>query len=337
MNSRTETRWEGRSSSPPLPAGWTPPHGMAGGRASRPDAEALLRAALGGAKARSLIVSFMGDVVSVQPQPVWLGSLIAALAGLGLNERSVRTTCNRLTREGWLRSQRCGRRSYYHFSAFGARQYQRAAARIYAPAKPAWDGFWTIVLAAGLPPPQRERLAEQLGWLGFGRLRGEVLIRAGYGDDHRALLEELGAEAPVFRAQGDALGDSLPRLCRETWAVDELNQAYRSFMERFAPWADAAPTLSPHTAFRLRFCLVHAYRRIVLTDPELPANLLPSGWQGDAARRLAASLYHRWLDASEAWLATVLQPQSGAWPAKAAALGARFRDATWSGRLVALA
>ena len=33
--------------------------------------DALLRATLGGAKARSLIVTFMGDVVSVQPQPVW--------------------------------------------------------------------------------------------------------------------------------------------------------------------------------------------------------------------------------------------------------------------------
>lgn len=301
------------------------------------EVDALLRATLGGAKARSLIVTFMGDVVSVQPQPVWLGSLVAALDCFGLNEQLVRTTCNRLRREGWLRSHRRGRRSYCQFSAFGARQHQRAAARIYAPAKPDWDGFWTIVLAAGLPPPQRQRLAEQLGWLGFGRLRGDVLIRAGYGDDHRALLEELGADAPAFRAEGAALGDSLPRLCRETWAVDELNQAYGRFMERFAPLAEAAPAPSPRTAFQLRFCLVHAYRRIVLTDPELPASLLPDGWLGDAARRLTATLYHRWLEASEVWLATVLQRQGGDWPAHSAVLRNRFRSAVWTGRLVALA
>lgn len=299
--------------------------------------DALLRATLGGAKARSLIVTFMGDVVSVQPQPVWLGSLIAALDGFGLNEQLVRTTCNRLVREGWLRSQRRGRRSYCQFSAFGARQYRRAAARIYAPAKPDWDGCWTIVLAAGLPPQQRKRLTEQLGWLGFGRLRGDVLIRAGYGDDHRALLEELGAAAPAFRAEGAVLGDSLPRLCRETWAVDDLNQAYGSFMERFAPLAEGAIAPSPRTAFQLRFCLVHAYRRIVLTDPELPAGLLPDDWRGDAARRLTATLYHRWLEASEAWLAAVLQRQGGDWPAQSATLRNRFRSAVWTGRLVALA
>lgn len=307
------------------------------GAAARDDIKALFRSTLGGAKARSLIITFMGDVVSVQPQPVWLGSIIAALDGFGLSGQLVRTTCNRLTKEGWLLTRRQGRRSYCHFSAFGARQYRRAAARIYAPAKPAWDGCWTIVLASGLPRRQRERLAEQLGWLGFGRLRGDVLIRAGYSDEHRTLLEELNLDAPVFRAEGAALGDSLPRLCRETWAVDDLSDAYRRFMECFAPLVDAVSEPSPQTALQLRFCLIHAYRRIVLTDPELPARLLPKDWQGDAARQLTAALYHQWLDASEAWLATTLQPQRGDWPAKAAALRARFRDPTWTGRLVALA
>ena len=301
------------------------------------DIEALLRATLGGVKARSLIVTFMGDVVSVQPRSVWLGSIVAAMDCIGLSEQLVRTTCNRLAKEGWLLSRRCGRRSYSQFSPFGARQYRRAAARIYAPAKPQWDGCWTIVLAGGLPSSQRERLTEQLGWLGFGRLRGDVLIRAGYGDDHRGPLAELGVDAPVFRAEGTALGDSLPRLCRETWAVQRLNQAYRGFMERFAPLSLSAVKPAPRTALQLRLCLIHEYRRIVLTDPELPASLLPEDWQGDAARQLTAALYHQWLDASEAWLATILQPQSGDWPANAAALRARFRKATWTARRVALA
>ena len=312
-------------------------YGTTGEGAPSWDIEALLRSALGGVKARSLIVTFMGDVVSVQPQPVWLGSIIAALNCIGLSEPLVRTTCNRLTKEGWLVTRRQGRRSYSQFSPFGARQYRRAAARIYAPAKPEWDSCWTIVLAGGLPSPQRERLAEQLGWLGFGRLRGDVFIRAGYGDDHRGLLADLGVDAPVFRAEGAALGDSLPRLCRETWAVESLNQAYRRFLERFAPLARITVKPSPRTALQLRLCLIHEYRRIVLTDPELPASLLPKDWQGDAARQLTAALYHRWLETSEAWLAAVLQPKSGEWPANAAALGARFRDATWTGQLVALA
>ena len=308
--------------------------------ARRAAMERLLRCALGGAKARSLIITFMGDVVSVQRRPIWLGSLVAALAPLGLSEHLVRTTCNRLAKEGWLRSQRIGRRSYCRFSSFGARQYQRAAGRIYAPAKPAWDGCWTLIPAAGLARQQREKLAEQLGWLGFGRMRGELLIRAGYGEDHRQVLRELRVEAPVFRAQSAELEASgsvrLAQLCREVWAVDQLNDAYGRFLRHFVAVTEG-PAPTPREAFVLRFCLIHAFRRIVLTDPELPAGLLPAGWCGDAARRRTAALYHHWLDASEAWLAEVLQPQGQDWPDRAAVLQARFRHPTWTAGRVALA
>ena len=74
-------------------------------------------------KARSLIVTFFGDVVSVQPSRVWLGSLIGVMGSLGLGEHLVRTTCNRLVKEGWLQSHQQGRRSYFGFSDYGARQY----------------------------------------------------------------------------------------------------------------------------------------------------------------------------------------------------------------------
>lgn len=295
--------------------------------------ERLLRSPLGGAKARSLIITFMGDVVSVQQRPAWLGGLVAALAPFGLSEHLVRTTCNRLIKEGWLRSQRIGRRSYCRFSSFGARQYQRAAGRIYAPAKPAWDGYWTLIPTAGLARQERERLAEQLGWLGFGRMRGDLLIRAGYGEEHRQVLRELRVQAPVFRAQGvELLGSAkgrLPQLCREVWAVDELNEAYRRFLESLAGVTEgAAPT--PRQAFMLRLRLIHEFRRIVLIDPELPASLLPADWRGDAARQRATVLYHHWLDASEAWLAGVLQPQGQDWTDRAAVLRARFRHPTWT-------
>ena len=296
----------------------------------------VVRSALGAAKARSLIITFMGDVVSVQPRRIWLGSLIAAMQPLGLSENLVRTTCNRLVRAGWLQSRRRGRRTYFHFSAFGLRQYQRAAARIYAPSRPQWDGLWTIILAGSLLPGQRDQLAEQLGWLGFNRLRGHVLIHAGFGREHEAVLRELEIDVPVFRAEGATLGDSLLQLCRDAWALDGLNQSYSAFVDRFAPLA-IAPAPSPQEAFQLRFSLIHEYRRIVLTDPELPESLVPEDWCREAARDLAAILYHQWLDGSEAWLGKVLHTELGGWPACANLLRRRFRDATWTPALVALA
>ncbi len=287
-------------------------------------------------KARSLIVTFFGDVVSVQPSRVWLGSLIGAMGSLGLAEHLVRTTCNRLANEGWLQSHRRGRRSYFGFSDYGARQYRRAAPRIYAPRKPDWDGYWTIVLLRGLDARCRSELQRELGWLGFGRAGTDTLVRAGYGEDYRAVLDELAVAVPVFRAASDGLGFPQRELCRRAWPVDALTLGYRRFVEQYEPLHNR-PVPAPVTAFHLRLLLIHAFRRIVLTDPELPSSLLPPDWQGDRARELAASLYHRWLDPSDAWLAERLELVDGTWPTRSPSARSRFRDATWTRRLVALA
>ena len=288
------------------------------------------------AKARSLIVTFFGDVVSVQPSRVWLGSLIGAMDSLGLSEHLVRTTCNRLVREGWLQSHRRGRRSYFGFSEYGARQYRRAAYRIYAAQKPDWDGYWTIVLIRGLGAARRRELDRELGWLGFGRAGKDTLVRAGYGEDYRAVLDELAMEVPVFRAQSDGLGVPEQELCRQAWPVDVLSDGYRQLVDQYGP-LDNQPVPAPVTAFQLRLMLIHDYRRVVLTDPELPSSLLPRGWLGDQARELTASLYHHWLDAADAWLTDRLELEEGAWPVSAPTAQARFRDTTWTRRLVALA
>ena len=288
------------------------------------------------ARARSLLVTFFGDVVSVQSSRVWLGSLIGVMGSLGLREHLVRTACNRLAREGWLQSHRRGRRSYYHFSDYGARQYRRAACRIYAPRKPEWDGYWTVVLTRSLDAPRRAELERQLGWLGFGRAGPDTLVRAGFGEDHRAVTADLAVEVPIFRAQSGSLGKAEFELCRQAWAVDALKEDYARFVGRYAPLADE-PAPEPGTSFQLRLMLVHDYRRIVLTDPELPSELLPGDWLGNRARDLTAELYHRWLPASDAWLADRLELEEGAWPAISPAARGRFRDETWAPRRVALA
>ncbi len=287
-------------------------------------------------RARSLLVTFFGDVVSVQPARVWLGSVIGAMSSLGLGEHLVRTACNRLARDGWLQAHRRGRRSYYRFSDYGARQYRRAARRIYAPRKPDWDGYWTLLLTHGMEATRRAQLERELGWLGFGRAGAGTLVRVGFDEDYRAVLSELGVQAPVFRAESGALGEAETDLCRRAWAVDALNEAFAQFVSRYAPLAEeAAP--APEVAFRLRLMLIHHYRRIVLTDPELPSALLPGNWSGDRARELAATLYQRWLSASDGWLTDRLELEEGAWPAMSPGARARFRDATWTRRLVALA
>ena len=49
----------------------------------------------------------------------------------------------------------------------------------------------------------------------------------------------------------------------------------------------------PDEALTLRLMLVHIFRAIVLRDPDLPKELLPSDWYGGQARSLFAELYLR--------------------------------------------
>ena len=272
----------------------------------------------------------------MQPARAWLGSLIAVTGSLGLSEHLVRTACNRLAKEGWLQSHRRGRRSYYRFSDYGARQYRRAAYRIYAPRKPEWDGYWTILFTRGLDAPRRGQLERQLGWLGFGRAGPDTLVRAGFGEDHLG-----GARGTRHRSPGVPRGKRRPGQTGNGTLPPGLGRGcaecrVRAVRRPLRPLANE-PVAAPGTAFQLRLMLIHHYRRIVLTDPELPSELLPGDWLGNRARDVTAELYHRWLPASDAWLADRLELEEGAWPAISPAARSRFRDETWTPRRVALA
>ena len=70
--------------------------------------------------------------------------------------------------------------------------------------------------------------------------------------------------------------------------------------------------------------LVHEYRRIVLRDPILPAEILPTSWPGTAARQLCADIYTRVLPASERWLDVHARGDGGAPLPRARDLHRRF-------------
>ena len=59
--------------------------------------------------ASSLIVTVYGDAIEPHGGAVWLGSLIQLLEPIGINERLIRTSIFRLTKEGWLTAEKVGR------------------------------------------------------------------------------------------------------------------------------------------------------------------------------------------------------------------------------------
>lgn len=279
-------------------------------------------------RAKSLLVTVWGDAVAPHGAGVWLGSLIRLVAPLGLNERLVRTSVLRLTREGWFTVTRVGRKSYYGLTEFGHKALVAdPPRRIYAAAPTPWDGTWHLVLAGlgnGTRRIDRETrlsLKRELTWLGFGSVAHGVFAhpspdRAGVD----RVLGKLGVADLVetMTAAPDRLRPERARdLLQTCWDLDALAAGYRRFIERFRPiWQaiEKADAPDPETCFTLRALLIHEYRRIILRDPELPAELLSPDWAGGSARTLCRNLYRRVAPAAEQHVKNTLETADGPLP-----------------------
>jgi phenylacetic acid degradation operon negative regulatory protein len=64
----------------------------------------------------------------------------------------------------------------------------------------------------------------------------------------------------------------------------------------------------------VRTLLIQEYRKVLLRDPQLPAELLPSHWHGAAAYQLCRNLYRAVYAAADAYLTTAMETADGPLP-----------------------
>jgi len=282
-----------------------------------------------------MIITLFGDSISQHGNAVWLGSIIDALAPFGLNARQIRTAVFRLVKDDWLSCVRIGRRSYYSFTEFGRRQYEKSARRIYAAAPRVWDGQWTLVVPAYADNEQRDRLKRELSWAGFGAIANGVLAHP---SANRASLDEtlqeleLGDQVIVLRAapEGQRSREVLKQVTHQSWRLDEYKRRFQSFIASFRPALnalarDAGP--DPAQMFELQTLLIHEYRRILLKTTDLPDDLLPANWPGTAAMELTARLYRLSCAPSAVFLEAHFEGPDGMLPRASSTYRTRFSDA----------
>lgn len=243
----------------------------------------------------SLVVTVFGDAVVPRGGRVPLAVLRQIAGRLGVEAGALRTALSRLAADGWVERERRGRNSFYRLDERGRHAFDRATRRIYAAGPPAWDGSWTVAIAA---PGGNGAGAAELEEAGFLRIAAGVHLRPG---------EAAPAAPPALADMLVIHGTSAehPEMLRSLWPSGEIAAAYRGFIEAYTPFAAAlarARPVPPGEAIAARTLLVHDWRRIVLRDPGLPPALLPTDWPGEAARRLARSVYARLAAPSEAWL-----------------------------------
>lgn len=251
--------------------------------------------------ANSLILSIFGDSVCPHGDAIWLGSIIKLVEPLGINQRLVRTSVFRLTEKGILQSKQVGRRSFYSLTDKGYRQFSTAATRIYLDQHIEWDGQWRLVLTGlgSLTQDQRDLLRRELHWLGFSRLIPGVYAHPTADVDVvNKVITELQLDQRVAIITGnthDLQGGMLSNeLICQSFKVESIEQEYEEFIATFEPILEAtikSTILNAKACFLLRTLLIHKFRRILLREPELPAELVPQDAISNKARKITEMLY----------------------------------------------
>ncbi|MDJ0708816.1 MAG: phenylacetic acid degradation operon negative regulatory protein PaaX [Woeseiaceae bacterium] len=281
-------------------------------------------------RAGSLITTVFGDAIAPRGGTVWLGSLIAAMAEFGISERLVRTSVFRLAKDGWLQSQQLGRRSYYSLTSAGRIRFEQATQRIYGEPADHWDGHWCLLLLSGLETSAKDTVRKECGWLGFGAMSANVLAHPAPDlSELDVTLQRLGVgeSLVVLRGQTIRADIAMRELARSSWNLDDIDERYGDFVERFRParrGLSKSGKLTPKQAFIIRTLLIQEYRKVLLRDPWLPPELLPANWHGHSAYQLCRNLYRDVCKRADEFLDEIMETADGPLPPPSRAYRQRF-------------
>ncbi len=106
-------------------------------------------------------------------------------------------------------------------------------------------------------------------------------------------------------------------LVHKSWNLDEIDRRYEVFITRFRPVFKAVEkgrNCEPRTAFQIRTLMIQEYRRILLRDPLLPAEMLPGGWHGTAAYQLCRNLYRLIYSQADDFMSSEFETADGPLP-----------------------
>ncbi len=268
----------------------------------------------------SLIITFYGDAILPRGGSVWLGTLLQFLEMLEIDGGVVRTAVSRLAADGWLDRDKVGRKSFYKLAPHGRERFEAAVEHVYNPHPSDGSGRFELLLIEN--GADRDTARAALTEAGFGNpMPGVWVAPAG--------VAVPSVAAGAIRLDVAAAGEMGRRLISASWSLQRTADAYRNFLKVFAPLQqriDGEGALSPADAMLARVLLIQHYRRVILRDPLLPADLLPADWPAPEARRLCARTYQALLPASEKWLDSHGESLPGSLPPPGLELGRRFAD-----------
>ncbi|SET53226.1 transcriptional regulator, PaaX family [Oceanobacillus limi] len=250
---------------------------------------------------RSMIFTLYGDYIRHYGNEIWIGSLIRLLKEFGHNEQSVRAAISRMSKQGWVQSEKRGNKSYYSLTERGKLRMEEASKRIYKSETPTWDGAWRMLVYT-IPEEKRhlrDELRKELVWSGFGLLSNSCWITPNPLEEQvHSLIDkyEIGSYVSFFRATYEGMSTN-KELVEKCWDLENMNERYSQFIQEYSQKYILDKNklekgeMSDGICFVECALLVHEYRKFLFIDPSLPQELLPDKWLGDSAATLFNDYY----------------------------------------------
>lgn len=249
-----------------------------------------------GANSQRLLAAILADYTFESAGPVPSSAIIRALADLGVTEPGARKALSRVTQRGLLTLSREGRSTFYRVADTNiAVRLERLHRYLnFGEHEEPWDGTWTVVVFAVGEDQRAARALLRAGLVkhGFAPLADAVWVRPRDARDSAlALIERLEVRAAVMTSTF-ADGASLDPV--GAFELDSVRAEYEELITAHEPVLDRlrAGQLTPPEAFALRARLLDSWRSVVIRDPELPTELLPSDWPRARARALFVELWN---------------------------------------------
>lgn len=201
---------------------------------------------------------------------------------------SVRDAAARLVKAGAVDKIIRGRRAQFRLTANGQDQLLSQMKGL-REKKKVWDRIWRVVILTQVGFNSRQ-LRRELKRLGYQKVERAVYITpfsVSEATKQLFLEPKWQNKAQVIESRRLIVGDNL-RLARTLWQLDQQAQKYTDFVSL----SDRLLRMARKNLVLLRQAKVgfkavfDRYFSLIMSDPGLPKQLLPSDWQNEEAKEL---------------------------------------------------
>jgi phenylacetic acid degradation operon negative regulatory protein len=239
-----------------------------------------------------LLLTLLGDYWSGRDEPLPSAALVDLLAEFDVNPSGARAALSRLSIRGLLVGTKDGRNTFYRV-ADGFRHvlpYGPIHTRAFGKPQSDWDGMWTMV-AFTVPEDQRRlrpMLRSRLQSLGYAPLYDGLWVSPHAPDAELEVALQVAPPSSCTVMRCTELPDAARLPMASAWALDELGRSYQDFIRAFRPVQRRLNSgrIGPTEALVARTRATYRWFVFAVTDPDLPAALLPRAWPRDVAHDL---------------------------------------------------